>query len=512
MSTTHVADKKTLLAQLEAKERADAREHLIPFCQYVNPRYVADDIHYLIAEHLEAVYRREIDRLMIFCPPQVGKSTLVSVNLPAWWLGNSPDTPLMLLSYADELAMLHSRAARNTLDSTEYQQLFPGIRTRKDSHAANRWHVMSRGGGMRAAGIGSGITGHPASLGIIDDPIKGTQWAHSEAQLKTIWEFYNNDFLQRLAEDAPIILTMTRWAEHDLAGMILNSKEASRWTVLRIPALSETQKERDANNKKLGLPEGLPDPLEREPGISCVPSRYSTEYYTDLQGSGLEWRWSAIYQGVPYPLEGKEIKRSWFKIIPRLPDHIINKIRYWDLAGTEGAGARTAGLLMVKDKENNVYIVDVTAGQWGIAERNKIIDQVASEDAVRFAIADPEHPDLPLSSRRGYNSVQTYIEQEPGSGGKEAMQLRIQAMAGYAVYADPVSRQGSKDARMVPFISYAKVPSNMIYLIEGEWNEAYLAELAAYPEGSKRDMCDATSGAFNKLQFGGFGLGIASAS
>ena len=41
---------------------------------------------------------------MIFAPPQVGKSQLASVCLPAYWLGRRPDDPVILTSYAASLA------------------------------------------------------------------------------------------------------------------------------------------------------------------------------------------------------------------------------------------------------------------------------------------------------------------------------------------------------------------------------------------------------------------------
>ena len=44
------------------------------------------EIHRQIIDKLEAVERGEIKRLMIFCPPRLGKSELVSKRFPAWCL------------------------------------------------------------------------------------------------------------------------------------------------------------------------------------------------------------------------------------------------------------------------------------------------------------------------------------------------------------------------------------------------------------------------------------------
>lgn len=507
MASSRQEIKAELAWALAARYRQQCTGNLISFCKYTNPRYIADPIHYLIADHLEAVLRGDIRRLIITTPPQVGKSTLVSVNFPAYWLGHDADTPVLLCSYGQELADLHSRNSRTIIESDEYQQLFPHTRTRQDSRAANRWHILRRGGGMRAAGVGGGIAGHPVSLGIIDDPVRGSDWAFSTTQLEKLWAWYTNDFLQRLSEDAPIIITQTRWAEGDLAGRILRSPEASEWTLLRIPALSETQAERDDNNRRLGLPTGLPDPLNRGPEVTCCPSRYSTDYYLKLRDSGLEWRFSALYQGVPHPEEGTEIKRSWFDIVPDYPRDLVAKVRYWDKAGSEGSGARTAGALLVIDRMGIVYIVDVVAGQWGIAERNSIMRQTAALDAARFVIRDPAHPEALPDTLPGYNSVFIHVETEPGSGGKESAEATILDLGGFPAYGDRVSGKGSKETRAAPFISYASARN--VKLVRGEWNALWLDEAAAWPYGRFKDQIDATSGAFNKLRSGRLSLGIA---
>jgi predicted phage terminase large subunit-like protein len=299
---------------------------------------------------------------------------------------------------------------------------------------------------------------------------------------------------------------MTRWAQNDLAGRILNSKDAKNWAVLRIPALSETQEERDKTNAALGLPAGLPDPLGRQPGITCVPSRYSTEYYVELRDSGLEWRWSAIYMGAPHPPEGNEIKRSWYKIVDELPATLVGRIRYWDKGNTEGGGCRTAGVLLAMDTQGVVYIVDCVAGQWGYAERNDIVKQTAQLDAMRFVVYPTEDKGEAIDSLPGYNNVHIYIEREGGAGGKESNELSIKDLAGFPVYDDIVSQAGNKPERLSSFISYSKAGN--VRLLRGAWNEDWLDEAAAWPHGYK-DRMDATGGAYRKLRRGGFGLGIA---
>jgi predicted phage terminase large subunit-like protein len=91
--------------------------------------------------------------------------------------------------------------------------------------------------------------------------------------------------------------------------------------------------------------------------------------------------------------------------------------------------------------------------------------------------------------------VKTYVEREPGSGGKESAESTIMNLAGYPVYEDLPS--GDKDTRLEPFAAQAEAGN--VRLVRGPWNAAYIEELCSIPNGKYRDQADGTSGAFNKL-------------
>ena len=84
-----------LAAANELKHRRDAREKMIPFITYTMPKYKPEPVHDLIGAKLDAVIKGEIKRLMIFAPPQHGKSELVSVRLPALWLAITRVSPIV---------------------------------------------------------------------------------------------------------------------------------------------------------------------------------------------------------------------------------------------------------------------------------------------------------------------------------------------------------------------------------------------------------------------------------
>jgi len=482
-----------------------AAQSLAAFAQYINPRYILEPFHQSLFDHLEAVLRGDINRLMIFAPPQHGKTEAVSVVFPAYWLAHRPYDSIILASYAADLARDKSGDARSIVASERYGGLHPNHKISAVSRAMDTWKLANTGGGMRARGVGGPITGHPAHLAIIDDPVKGYAEASSEAIQNSNWHWYDSTLYSRLQEDAPVILIMTRWHELDLAGRILNEREGKRFTVLRYPALAESQEARDAGNVRLGLEEGLPDPLGRQEGEALAPERFSRQYLEHVRDNGTAYRWGALYQGVPRPAEGNIIKRAWLQIVDEVPWE-AERIRYWDLAGTRGGGARTAGILMARSTDGKYYIEDAVFGQWSFGERNKVMEQTAAIDAMNYVRMDPENPEAELWEMDGYNTVRIYIEQEPGASGKEVIQSLVKRLSGFAAFGDRPT--GSKDDRIRPFAAQAEI--EQVYIKRATWNAVVIDELASFPNGQYRDIGDAVSGAFNLLHTKpGFVMGVA---
>ena len=108
---------------LEAEDYAFSR--LIPYAAYQWPSYSDAPHHRLIARHLEAVERGEINRLMITMPPRHGKSMLASEFFPAWYMGRNPDHYVVMATYAQELADDFGRKVKNQIDDPDFQNIFP---------------------------------------------------------------------------------------------------------------------------------------------------------------------------------------------------------------------------------------------------------------------------------------------------------------------------------------------------------------------------------------------------
>jgi len=464
-------------AQAAARQEL-ARRSLTRFTQYTYPQYQVEPFHKLLAHTLEQVARGQINRLMVFAPPQHGKSELVSVRFPAWLLGHYPHQPIILTSYAASLAQAKSRECRNLVESTAYQELFPEIGTADDSRAVDFWRIAGQHGGVLAAGVGGPITGHGAFVGVIDDPFENWAQAQSHAYRERVWDWYRTTFRTRIWEGGAIILVMTRWHSDDLAGrlLLLGGQE---WTVLRLPAVAETVEERAEANRRLGIAANADaaDPLGREAGEPLAPGRFSAAALRLLRQDVGALAWAAEYQGVPTVAEGHLIKRAWLPIVEALPEG-ARFVRYWDKAGSMGRGDFTAGVLLAQ-AGGRFYVVDVQRGQWSALEREAIIKQTAQLDTARGPVA-------------------IWLEQEPGSGGKESAEASVRNLAGFTVHVETVT--GDKATRLAPFAAQAEAGN--VSLLRGAWNGVYLDELTAFPNGANDDQVDGTSGAFNKLTRG----------
>ena len=290
--------------------RRAARSKLLDFVLATKPDYEPGWHHRLLCKYLDRFVAGELRRLMVFMPPQHGKSTLVSRHLPAYILGRNPNTRVIACSYSADLASRMNRDVQRLIDTDTYRSLFPrtqlfGRRNRTDSEGAylrnsDLFEIVGYQGSYRSAGVGGGIAGMSLDLGIVDDPVKNREEADSPTQRESLWEWYTSTFFSRRSRDAGILLTMTRWNIDDLAGRLLklaaDDPKADQWTVLRLPALAEDSRHPD-------------DP--RQPGQALWPERYPLTELEKTRANS-EYEFAALYQGEPAPEGGTEWPSSWF--------------------------------------------------------------------------------------------------------------------------------------------------------------------------------------------------------
>lgn len=363
---------RTLVAARELAARREQSKPSTPseLARRVLPAYRCTPAIEVISDALTKAITQPDQRIVITTPPRTGKSVLTSQIGTLLALSRNPDARVVLVSYADSLAEEHSREARALI--SEHSELL-GFTLRSDKTAVGRWRVEGHEGGLLAAGILSGITGFGADLLIIDDPIKNQQEADSAAHRRRVINEYRSTLATRLHPGASVVLIQTRWSPNDLAGTLLD-EEPERWRHLNIPAIAE---------------HGIPDALDREPGVAMVSALGRTpEEFAAIRKSVGERVWHALFQGVPTPPEGGLVHREWFnnwrvQSPPEQPVYTVVGVDpsdsgRGDACGLVAASINAEGVVaMLRDLSR-----PMTAEQWAQAAVTLALDVGASEIAV----------------------------------------------------------------------------------------------------------------------------------
>jgi predicted phage terminase large subunit-like protein len=405
-------------------------------------------------------------RLVVTMPPQNGKSSLVSHWFPVWYLDRFSDRRIILVSYAAEYAEEWGRQVRNSIEDHADSL---SVRLAPDSSAADRW-ATTLDGGMVSTGIGGRVTGRRANVLIFDDPLKNAEEANSQNHRNKVWEFFKSAGYTRLTPDGAIIVVMTRWHEDDLVGRIDKEQEAGgeRWERVDLPAIA-----------------GRDDPLGRDDGAALWPERWPLSALERIRTALGTYRWGALYQQHPTTPEGNYFKRAWFKVIESDRVPAMQKVtRCWDLAATaEGEAGNDdpdwfAGCKMGRGIDGDYYILHAMkerVSPQGVESILKLQGQVDGKD------------------------VAIRIEQEGAASGKIVKYHFQRMMDGWDCRFTGIPRS-SKFTRSGPF--NAACERGQVKLVKGTWNQEWIDELSAFPQGTHDDQVDAAVCAYESLNNG----------
>lgn len=454
------------------QERAEASLHefVRQAWPQVENRPFCDNWHiHAICDHLEAVYDKRITNLLINVPPGCSKSLLTCVFWPSWVWINNPAARFLYASYEQSLATRDSMKMRYLMESPWFKERWgERVKLRADQNQKTRYDTTAGGWRIATTPSGRGTGEHP-DYAIADDPHNVAQ-SESDVQRQEALDWWDGTVsLRGMTRGVSRVIIMQRLHEEDLSGHVLKK---GGFDHLCLPMEFEPD-----TVKVTSL--GFKDP-RTVAGEFLAPQFITPELVAEMKKSLVsQYRIAGQLQQRPVPAGGGMFRKEWFQIVAALPAGCREFVRYWDKAGTQDAGCNTAGVLMGKF-EGLYYVVDVIAGQWSAHQREQVIKQTAELD------------------RGQYGHVQIWIEQEPGSGGKESAENTIKNLAGYSVRAHAVnSGDGTKEVRAQPFADQCEAGN--VRLVSGLWNQDYIQELIAFPMATLKDRVDASSGAFNKL-------------
>lgn len=275
------------------------------YCIAIDRNYQLEWFHAEIARKLEAGYKRlmagEDVRMMIFMPPRHGKSDTATQKFPSYVLGKSPDIPIMVASYSDELATDFGQRTRDIMQSDEYGAMFD-TKLRSDAKAKGKWLTQDKGG-YTAVGVGGALTGRGFKIGIIDDPFKNREEADSPVVRESRHKWYQSTFSTREEGNSMIVFILTRWHDDDLAGRVLkDSAQAKKdgdaydeWDVIEYKAIA-TQ-----------------DETHRLEGQALWPAKFDLNKLMKKKTEMGTYEFSALYQQTPIDEENRKFKQDWFK-------------------------------------------------------------------------------------------------------------------------------------------------------------------------------------------------------
>ena len=211
---------------------AMAHNNLWHFCNILFPNFFKDDREYLtdMCDRIENfVENSDKHFLVINAPPRHGKS-LTAQCLTAWLFGRNPACRVMTASYNEDVAGIFSRNVRNTIqteklgDAIVFSDIFPRTAVKFGEAAAKRWTLKGQTQvSYLATSPNATATGFGCDFMICDDLIKNAEEAYNEAELDKTWSWFTNTMLSRLEGKRKAIIIMTRWAENDLAGHIIEA-------------------------------------------------------------------------------------------------------------------------------------------------------------------------------------------------------------------------------------------------------------------------------------------------
>lgn len=413
-------------------------------------------------EFIEKPTDKAYEILILNTPPQHGKSTTITATLPSWFLMKNPDKKVIAVSYGDDLAQ---RFGKQNLEKVkEYGNIF-GVKLDKKKANAQEFRIANHTGVMISAGYGSGLTGNPADLIVIDDPVKNRVEADSETDRNKKWVDYIDSIESRISAGGKIILIMTRWHEDDLAGRLME-RYADRTTVINLPCEAEED-----------------DVLGRNVGDALCPEiGKDNKWLQDFKAAHMteegQRSWNALYQGRPSAREGNMLKREWWEYYD-YQDYVNGTLKFDTMIMSVDA--------TFKDEEKNDFVaIEV----WGKKDNRIFLVDLINE-----------HLNFPNTLRKiriekaRYPGVTAILIEDKANGSGIIQILRNEIMG-----VIPVTPDSSKESR-VNMVSFAIEAGNVYLPRDKKFTWGFIDQCASFPNGKHDDMVDSMSQALTRLIF-----------
>jgi predicted phage terminase large subunit-like protein len=482
------------LDEYEKKRKIEAaRDDLIAFCCAMQPDYKVGKHHRILGDLLMEIEQgREYnydgkpledtgkDRICVNMPPRHGKSQLVSIYFPAWFLGKNPDKKVLMVSHTTDLAVDFGRKVRNLISTDQYKEIFPDTQLAIDSKSAGRWNT-SKGGEYFACGVGSALAGRGAHLLLVDDPHNEQDIINGNLDVfDKAYEWFTFGARTRLMPGGRVAIIQTRWHLDDLTGRVTRdmaqNELADKYEVVEFPAILEVEEKGGKNNPNASVPKLIEKPL--------WPEFFNLDALHRTKASMPLFQWNAQYQQTPTAEEAALVKREWWK--------------EWEEEHPPSCEYLIMSLDAAAEKHNRADYTALTT--WGVffndeEDRYEIILLNSIKERMEF-------PELKEMAHEQYLEWEpdAFIVEKKGSGTPLYQELRRMGL----VVQEYTPHRGSGD-KMARLNSVADIiKSGLVWVPQTRWAEEVVEEIAGFPFMSNDDLVDSTVMALMRFRQGGF--------
>ena len=470
---TEVVELEKMVDELANRHKNQAAyDDLIEFCKRMMPDFIVGKHHRILADMLMGLEDGSKDRACVNIPPRHGKSQLVSIFFPAWFLGRNPDKKVMMVSHTTDLAVDFGRKVRNLLGLQDYKDIFPTVQLATDSKSAGRWNT-NMGGEYYACGVGSALAGRGAHLLLVDDP-------HSEQDVingnfsvfEKAYEWFTFGARTRLMPGGRVAIIQTRWHMDDLTGRVVKdmsqNDKSDQYEVVEFPAIIEVE---DGETKEL-----VEKPLW--PEFFDLPALERTKASMPL------FQWNAQYQQQPTAEEAAIVKREWWQI--------------WEKESPPMCEYIIMSLDSAAEKHNRADFTALTT--WGVFFNEETnAHNIILLNSIKERLEFPELKELAMEQYTMWDP-DAFIVEKKSSG--VALYQEMRRMGLVIQEYTPHRGSGDKLARLNSVSDI--IASELVWVPQTRWAEEVIEEIAGFPFMSNDDLVDSTIMALMRFRQGGF--------
>lgn len=463
---------------LQSIRAEKAKRSLLEFVrqswQYIEPGapFVEGWHHGAICDHLQAVTRGQIRKLVISVPPEHSKSTIVAKCWPAWgWVDNS-SFDWLFSSYSAQRAIGDSVDCRRIIDSPWYRQNWAHLFFLTSDQNQKTRFTNSRGGQRIAMGLLGSGTGEHADAVVCDDPHSiRDQWSTKrlDAAMQT-WD----QVMSRCINDPQTsrhVIIMQRIHHKDLAAHCLKQ---GGYDYLCLPTEYDP-----ARSTVTSL--NWKDPRKKK-GELLWPGRFGAAEVADAKVRLATRGFSAQHQQDPSQEEGAIFKRDKFKYYANDPRKIAAQmdslIQSWDMAFKDlDSSSKVAGHVWGK-KGADRFLLDRVCEHLDFVESMRAVEDMSER--------------WPLATAK--------IIEDKANGPAIIAALK-RKVSGLIPWPPKGQQMGSKISRA--YASQPEVEAGNVWLPDPQahpWVPEFVEYCVAFPGGEYDDDIDAMTQALERFR------------